>query len=184
MDTTDNLIEIDTSWTLFLDRDGIINVRPEGYITKWKDFVFKKDFEKSITELSRLFTRIIVITNQQGVGKGLMAHSAAEDIHSWMVEAATEFGGRIDSVYFCPHLADDNCSCRKPLTGMGLMAKNDYPEIDFNKSVMVGDTARDMVFGRSLGMKTVYIPSREEDFSCYDYFASDLTEAIKIFRKY
>ncbi len=177
-----NIIEIDSSWTLFLDRDGIINERPEWYITEWKDFVFKEDFKTSIAPLSRLFSRIIVVTNQQGVGKHLMSAADAEEIHRNMISAAYGFGGRIDRVYYCPHLAEDNCSCRKPESGMGLMAKKDYPEIDFEKSVMIGDTGRDMVFGRSLGMKTVYIPSREEDFSGYDYFAAALNEALKIFK--
>ncbi len=182
MEKLNRQIKIDSSWTLFLDRDGVINIRPKTYITKWKDFVFKNDFKAAIGDLSRLFTRIIVVTNQQGIGKALMSAADAEEIHRNMIKAASTFGGRIDSVYYCPHLKELNCSCRKPLPGMGIMAKNDYPGINFKKSVMIGDTERDMIFGKKLGMKTIYIPSRDEDFSDYDYFAEDLNKALKIFK--
>ena len=182
MGTTNNNLKIDSSWTLFLDRDGIINERVDGYITDWKGFIFKTDFIDSISSLATLFSRIILITNQQGIGKGLMSKRDLEIIHEKMLKSIQEYGGRIDQIYYCPHLAEENCSCRKPKPGMALKAKEKYPDIDFNKSVMIGDTGRDIVFGRSLGMKTVYIPSREEDFSAYDYFTSDLTEALKIFK--
>ena len=178
MEKKNRPIEIDSSWTLFLDRDGIINVRPDGYITKWKDFVFKQDFKTAIAELSRLFTRVIVITNQQGVGKGLMNAADAEEIHRNMVSSASGFGGRIDSVYYCPHLAEENCSCRKPFPGMGIMAKKDYPEIDFKKSIVIGDTERDMIFGRNLGMKTILIPSEPHNPGVSDYLCNNLIEVI------
>lgn len=181
MGTINKKLKVDSTWTLFLDRDGIINERVAGYITDWNQFIFKKDFLKSISKLSKVFSKIILITNQQGIGKGLMTEHDLEIIHHNMNNLIHKHGGRIDQVYYCPHLAEENCSCRKPKPGMAVKAKDEFSGIDYKKTVMIGDTPNDMIFGKNLGMVTVYIPSREEDFSDFDYCMPDLTEALKIF---
>ena len=151
-------LRIDHTWTLFLDRDGVINRRIiDGYVTGWSEFEFLPGVFQAIKTFSDIFSRIIVVSNQQGVGKGLMTDDTVKSIHSKMVELITIHGGRIDQTYFCGDLRDSGSINRKPAPGMAHQAKKDYPEIDFNRSVMVGDLISDALFGKSLKMKTVLI---------------------------
>ncbi|MFM7839882.1 MAG: D-glycero-alpha-D-manno-heptose-1,7-bisphosphate 7-phosphatase [Chitinophagaceae bacterium] len=152
----------DASWTLFLDRDGVINQdNINGYILTWKEFQFNPGVLEAMPLLSRLFQRIVVITNQRGVGKGLMTLTALQHIHTQMTEEIVRRGGRIDQVYFCTALENEHPD-RKPNPGMALQAKHDFPEIDFSKTIMVGNTRSDMEFGRTIGAYTVYIHNRED----------------------
>ena len=158
----------DDSWTLFLDRDGVINERLIGdYVKTPDEFRFIEGVPEAIAELSRVFGRIIIVTNQQGIGKGLMTEEDLRIIHDIMISGIEEAGGRINKIYHAPHLERDDSSLRKPNTGMALQAQKDFPEIEFNKSVMVGDGLHDMEFGRLLGMLRVFIspdpdPSNED----------------------
>lgn len=150
------------NWTLFLDRDGVINRRlPGHYVTHWETFEWIPGVLPAIAAFSRLFGRIVVVTNQQGIGKGLMSEKQLAEIHQHLVKSVVAAGGRIDAVYYCPHLSTDNCGCRKPLGGMALSAQADFPEIDFSQSVMAGDTASDIQFGQNLGMITALIGSED-----------------------
>ncbi len=101
---------------------------------------------------------IFVVTNQKGVGKGLTLLKDLHVIHKNMVQEIESAGGRIDKVYYCPDL-EENSPCRKPNTGMALQAKKDFPEIDFSKSIMVGNTLSDMEFGRNIGATTIFLPT-------------------------
>jgi histidinol-phosphate phosphatase family protein len=151
-------------WTLFLDRDGVINHAGEGqYITRPEDFVFLPGVPGAIARLSQWFGRVIVITNQQCVGKGLISPEALDLLHQYMTASLTAAGGRIDRVYHCPHLAAAGCTCRKPLPGMVLQAAADDPHINFSKAVFVGDALRDLQVGRSQGMVTVFIAPQVPD---------------------
>ncbi len=148
----------DKSWTLFLDRDGVINKKPPvDYVRNWSEFSFAPGVLEALPKLSGIFSKIVVVTNQQGIGKGLYTPDDLNVIHSNMLKHIQKAGGRIDNIYYCPILAAENPICRKPNTGMAIQAKTDYPEIDFNKSVMVGDSVSDMEFGEKLGMYLVYI---------------------------
>ena len=149
---------INKDWTLFLDRDGVINEQLlDDYVKKWSEFKFKDNVFSSIKKLSALFGRIIIVTNQQGIGKGIMTVDELEIVHKKMVEEIEKDGGRIDRIYFCPKLEKENSELRKPNQGMALQAKSDFPEIDFERSIMVGDSISDMQFGKNAGMKTVLI---------------------------
>lgn len=110
-----------------------------------------------------MFQRIVVVTNQQGVGKGLMTEMQLQEVHDFMLQQITKANGRIDQVYYCPKLKIENPSCRKPNTGMAMQAQLDFPEIDFHKSIIVGDSISDMEFGKRLGMKTIFITTKEEE---------------------
>ena len=148
----------DKDWTLFLDRDGVINERPENaYVTKPEDFVWEDGAIDSIVRLSDIFEAIIVVTNQQGLGKGIMTHKNLTDIHLNMISEIDRAGGRIDKVYFCGDMDKTGSLYRKPAIGMGLWAKKDFPHISFRKAIMVGDTISDMLFGKRLKMHTVLI---------------------------
>jgi D-glycero-D-manno-heptose 1,7-bisphosphate phosphatase len=152
-------MKLDSKWTLFLDRDGVINEKLEAdYIKNWNEFVFCEGSLLAIELLSKIFTKIILVTNQRGVGKKIMTLEQLEEIHQKMSKEIFKAGGRIDKIYYCVDNFD-SADCRKPNTGMGLIAKRDFPEINFNKSIMVGDSISDMIFANRLGMKSVYISS-------------------------
>lgn len=160
--------------TLFLDRDGVINQRTPGdYVKSRQEFIFENGAPEAIAKLSKIFPRIVVVTNQAGIGKGLMTEAQLVDIHEFMKSEIAKTGGRVDAAYFCPHRSEWNCGCRKPATGMAFQAKRDFPEIDFSKSVMVGDSASDMVFAKALGMASVLLPGKFEDAEALSKMAVD-----------
>lgn len=151
------------AWTLFLDRDGVINEQiTNSYVMQWDDFSFIPGSIKAIKTLSEIFGRIVVITNQAGVGKGLMTERQMDEIHRLMIKTVDLLDGRIDKVYSATELPNAATTHRKPLPTMGLMAKKDFPEIDFSKSVMIGDSLVDMQFGKNLGMVTIFIDNKKE----------------------
>lgn len=153
------LKNIDNTWTLFLDRDGVINHEKHlDYIHTWDEFVFYDGVKQALKLLSPKFKTIVVVTNQKGIGKGLTLLKDLETIHRNMLAEIEMTGGRIDKVYFCSDL-EETSPCRKPNPGMAYQAQKDFPSIDFNKSVMVGNTLSDMEFGRNIGAFTVFLPT-------------------------
>ena len=176
-----NTFQIDKSWSLFLDRDGVINERKmDDYVLTPADFVFREEAERSIAKLSKLFGPLVVVTNQQGIGKGLMTEHDLHAIHEKMLTGIDSAGGRVDKVYFCPELKEAHSFYRKPSPGMALRAKKDFPVIRFRKSVMVGDTISDMKFGKRLKMVTVFIGEEKElisrNYKLIDYAFPGLKE--------
>lgn len=149
---------LDKSWTLFLDRDGVINRRiMDDYVKQRAEFVLLPGVARAISKANDLFSHVVVVTNQQGIGKGLMTERNLLDVHHYCSELLKAEGAVIDAYYFAPNLASENSSLRKPGSGMALLAQADFPDIDFQRSVMVGDSDSDIEFGRKLGMKTVFI---------------------------
>jgi histidinol-phosphate phosphatase family protein len=154
--------KINSAWTLFLDRDGVINKKIDNnYVKQISEFEFLPNALKAIVSFSKIFGRIIVVTNQQGIGKGLMTDQDLQLVHHQLSDAVSKAGGKIDAIYYAPQLAKENSILRKPNIGMGSKAKEDFPEIDFNKSMMVGDSLSDIEFGKRLKMKTVFISDKE-----------------------
>lgn len=153
----------DQSWTLFLDRDGVINERIiAGYITDVQSFKFLPGVLPAIELLSKHFGKIVVVTNQQGIAKGLMTEEDLKGIHQYMHEEVEKHGGKIHKSYYAPGKSSPDNMLRKPNPGMALLAQRQHEGIDFNKSVMVGDTDSDIIFGKKLGMKTVRIQTAEK----------------------
>jgi histidinol-phosphate phosphatase family protein len=171
------LEEIDEKWTLFLDRDGVINTRNfDGYITKVEDFIFTPHFLSSIPILSVIFGKIIVVTNQQGIGKEVMKEKSLLEIHRYMIREIHNVGGRIDQVFYASNLKNENNDRRKPLPAMGIEAKNQFPTIDFKRSIMIGDTNSDILFGKNLGMKTILYKSAEKITENADFEIDNFNE--------
>jgi D-glycero-alpha-D-manno-heptose 1-phosphate guanylyltransferase len=172
--------EIDKSWTLFLDRDGVINTPiKEGYVTEIKNFEFIDGVLESIPKFNSIFGKIVIVTNQQCIGKGIITEKQLDKIHSFMISEIKKNGGNIDAVYFAPQLVSENSPMRKPNTGMAEKAKNQFPEINFSKSIIVGDSLTDMEFGRRKGMKTVFINPRlngdvDRNFTKLENFAKSI----------
>lgn len=168
---------IDSSWCLFLDRDGVINTRKtDGYIRSVEEFEFLPGACSAIAELSSIFKHVFVVTNQQGIGKGIMTESNLSDIHRYMKKQVEANGGRITECYHAPNLHGENNILRKPGTGMGLLAQKDFPEVNFSKSIMIGDSDTDIQFGMKLGMKTVRILTGEKIIAPADLSVKSLEE--------
>ena len=156
-----NLQNINKDWTLFLDRDGVINIDKDGsYIFSPDEFIFMEGAPALFKKLADRFGHIVVITNQRGVGRGLMTEVALTAIHDKMIAEIRKAGGRIDAIYYCTSV-DNQHPMRKPNPGMAFLAKRDHPDIDFGKSVMVGNNLSDMKFGRNAGMHTVFVKTTQ-----------------------
>ena len=154
--------EIDASWTLFLDRDGVINERiPGDYVKAIEEFKFLPGVLEALAQLSTIFRHIVIVTNQQGIGKGAMTDAQLQMIHAHMLTEISLNYGRVDAIFHCPGKAEDNPLCRKPNTGMADQAKSKFPEIDFERSLMVGDSETDMEFASRKGMQHVFIGENE-----------------------
>lgn len=152
---------IRNSYSLYLDRDGVINKKKENdYIKEWSEFKFEEGALIALSILSKIFNEIIIVTNQRGIGKGVMSESDLNEIHKKMIKKIESCNGRIDGIYFCADL-EDNSFYRKPNPGMAYNSKKDFNNIKFNKSFMVGDQLSDVEFGNNLGMKTVLITRKK-----------------------
>ncbi|MEI6150907.1 MAG: HAD-IIIA family hydrolase [Chitinophagia bacterium] len=178
-----NFNTIDNSWTLFLDRDGVINFeRNNDYVTTWAEFEFYDESIKALPLLAQKFSTIVITTNQKGVGRGIMTEDDLTTIHQNMVTDINKMGGRIDHIFYCTDLDNDSIN-RKPQPGMALQAKEKFPSIDFTKSIMVGNRTSDMEFGRNAGLHTVFLATTHPETAfpnaLIDYRFNHLLEFAK-----
>lgn len=175
-------LKINKSWTLFLDRDGVINEKLENdYVKKWEEFKFIDGSIEAIKILSKKFGRIIIVTNQRGIGKGVMSLEDLNIIHNNMIGEFKKKSFKITKIYFCPDMLEES-DCRKPNIGMALMAKNDFPEINLKKSIMVGDSITDMQFGKKNKMKTIFIGHKNDlPINLVDFVKKNLFETLDLF---
>ncbi len=169
------------NWSLFLDRDGVINeLLPMDYVKNREEFIFNSEAMEELALLSKIFKSIFVVTNQQGVGKGLMSESDLDDIHNYMLEKIEGVGGRITKIYSCIHVKEAECECRKPKTGMLKQAFQEFPELDRNHSILIGDSSSDIemahLYGiHSVGMQHIY-NSNTNWTTQPDFTVNNLTE--------
>ena len=153
--------------TLFLDRDGVINKKLEQrYVTNFDEFVFVKKSDVAIRKLHKIFKRILIVTNQQGIGKGIMTKDDLNLVHLQMQRKLSFDFDLIDKIYFCPCLEADNCNCRKPKTGMLENAKLDFPDMKIEDSFLVGDSDSDIIAGKKFGLSTIKVSST---FTLFDW---------------
>ena len=177
---------LDKSWTLFLDRDGVINKKiNRDFVLDWEEFEYCKLAIPAISILSSYFSRIIIVTNQRCVDEGLLLEQDLMKIHDNILSDIEEYTNVTDDIYFyfCPHTKMSDCGCRKPKTGMALQAKKDFPDINFEKSIMVGDSITDLQFGKRLNMKTVFI-NDEENPVLRDSLADSVFQSLFNFANY
>ena len=144
--------------TVFLDRDGVINdKRPDGdYVRTWSDWRFRARALDALRLLSAAGKRLIIVTNQRGVARGLVTAAAVAEIHARMLDRLRLAGVRCDAIYVCPHEIG-TCSCRKPGVGLFLQARRDFPGLDFRDAAVVGDSLADMEAGTRLGCTNLLI---------------------------
>ncbi len=163
-----DLKDIDKEWTLFLDRDGVINYeKANDYIHTWNEFKFYEGVVEAMAIFSKKFKHIVVVTNQRGIGKGITKEEDLLFLHKKMKTTVEENGGRIDAIYYCKDV-DSSSPCRKPNTGMGLQAVKDIPTINLAKALMIGNTLSDMNFGKNLGISTIFLPTTRPEVDLND----------------
>jgi D-glycero-D-manno-heptose 1,7-bisphosphate phosphatase len=148
--------------TVFLDRDGILNEKmpDHRYVTRWEEFRVLPGVPEAVRRLNEAGLRVVVVSNQRGIAKGLYTTADLEAMHAQFQRLLGREGARIDGFFICPH-EENECNCRKPLTGLFEQAVARFPEITAATSVMIGDSASDVEFGRRLGMKTILVDARD-----------------------
>lgn len=147
----------------FFDRDGVVNVSPgPGYVLRWEDFHFSDGIIEALRWLKECGFALVVVTSQQGVGKGLMSRQDLDDIHARMQAALQEHGAAFDAIYACTCLASDpNCTCRKPAAEMVLRAAGEHA-LDLTQSWLIGDHDRDIQMAVNAGVpKTIRVSGGE-----------------------
>lgn len=171
---------------IFLDRDGVVSIfTPNDYIKSWKEFSFISGAKEGIARLCAAGFTPFFISNQGGINKGLFSLEDLEEITLRMREEICRAGGDFQKAYYCPHTAEENCSCRKPKTALFLQAAEEYGPIDFSKTFFVGDSDIDVEAGRAIGCRTILVlsgktRSKEETLSWKnrpDFIFSDLDAA-------
>jgi histidinol-phosphate phosphatase family protein len=143
---------------IMLDRDGVLNQKPPQaqYITKWEEFQWLPGTKQAIKLLTDAQYRVVVVSNQAGIARGLMSEADLNEIHGKMLKELAAEGGTIAKIYVCPHGWDDGCECRKPKPGMLFAVQRDF-HIDLTKTFFIGDDERDVQAGNSAGCKTILV---------------------------
>ncbi|HEV2124453.1 MAG TPA: D-glycero-beta-D-manno-heptose 1,7-bisphosphate 7-phosphatase [Chloroflexota bacterium] len=142
---------------VFLDRDGVINENLDGtYVQSWETFRFLPRSVEAIAHLHRAGWPVVVVTNQAGVGKGVMTESALGEIHRRMLGEVEEAGGKIEAVMYCPHRSEEGCACRKPQPGLLRQAAAELG-LDLDRSVFVGDNITDVEAARAAGCRAILV---------------------------
>lgn len=158
-----DLSDIDSGWTILIDRDGVINYeKKEDYILNWEEFRFYDGVKEAFQIIGKKFGKVIIVSNQRGVGRHLMSEGDLHLIHENMSGEIETAGGRIDHIYYCTS-TDNTHPNRKPNPGMAFQAKRDYPEIDLSKCIMVGNKLSDMLFARNAGVYSVFVATTNPD---------------------
>lgn len=171
---------------VFLDRDGTINQDSADYVKSRAEFEFIPGSIDAIRNLTASGFTIMVITNQSALARRYLSLDELDAMHDAMCRAVAAAGGKITDIFFCPHMPDDGCECRKPAPGLIRQAGLKY-DIDLANAVMVGDHIKDIACGLNAGCgKTVLVrtgkdPDIEKKFKWEkieaDYIAADLLEA-------
>jgi len=142
---------------VFLDRDGVINENLDSnYVKSWDEFRFLPRSKEAIKALSDAGLNVIIITNQACIGKGIVSAHIVERINTNMMDEIMQFGGKVRALYYCPHIAEDNCECRKPKSGMLIRASQDF-DISLPDSYLVGDDIKDILAGKNVGCKVILV---------------------------
>ena len=157
---------------LFLDRDGTL-VHDEGYMSDPSRLRFKRNVVHGVKRIIAMGFVPVVVTNQSGVSRGLFTAGQLDRMHARLSAMFRARGVRLAAVYACPHQDEDRCGCRKPKAGLLRRAAREL-KLDLRRSVMIGDTDRDVGAGRAAGATTIILERGEAD-----YVAKDLLDAAR-----
>jgi histidinol-phosphate phosphatase family protein len=165
---------------VFLDRDGVINRRRPDHVKSWAEFEFLPGVLDAFAQLHEAGTRVVVVTNQSAVGRGLVPQEVLSDIHRRMTAALRAAGGHIEATYVCPHIPDAGCRCRKPATELFYRASADL-DIALRGSVVVGDARSDIEAARAFGGVPILVADhRSPDLDQSIQVARDLAHAVRL----
>ena len=176
---------------VFLDRDGVINKDPAGwtphsYVTKPEDFIFLPGVFNAMKLFAKAGYKAVIISNQQGVGKGFFTVQELEAVNAAMVKGIKKAGGSVTAAYYCTHLTEQGCACKKPKPGMFFKAVEELGIQALEGKYFVGDTERDIQAGKAAGLKTILVlsgKSTREDAVKWEYkpdiVCEDLLEAAE-----
>jgi D-glycero-D-manno-heptose 1,7-bisphosphate phosphatase len=142
--------------TVFIDRDGVINYNRSEHVLSWQDFRFEESALEGLRQLHQAGYRVIVVTNQAAIERGLISAAEVEELHRRMVEEVAQYGGSIEAVLYCPHRPEANCTCRKPRPGMLYQAAEQY-KVELSQSWLIGDYLTDIQAGLAVGCKPVLV---------------------------
>ena len=143
---------------IFLDRDGVLNQKPPRgeYVRLWQEFKFLPGAMEALSLLTSHGYEIYIVTNQSGIGRGMMSEEDLGEIHERLIKAIAERGAKLNGIYHCPHAWDAGCECRKPRPGMFFQASREHA-IDLTKAWYAGDDERDLEAGNAAGCRTVLV---------------------------
>ena len=139
---------------IFLDRDGVIIENRHNYVRSWADVTIYPQALEALEKLSKSNYKLVIVTNQSGIGRGLIPFEVVDEINQKLLTKIHAGGGRIDGIFMCPHAPTDNCDCRKPAPGLLLQAA-DALSLDLSRSYMIGDALTDLQAGLAAGVKQV-----------------------------
>ena len=138
--------------SIFLDRDGVLIENRSDYVRDWSQVKIIPEAIHALSLATARNYKIVIVTNQSAVGRGLVLHANAEEINRRLVNLIHHHGGQIDGVYMCPHRPEDGCSCRKPKPGLLLQAAKELA-LDLQRSWMIGDAWSDVQAGKAAGVR-------------------------------
>ena len=170
---------------VFLDRDGVINIDRTDFVKSWEEFEFAPGSLEALAALSQTSYKIVVITNQSGIGRGLLTQETLEQMHARMIDRVGASGGRIDAIYYCPHAPGAGCECRKPAAGLFFEAARDL-DIDLSLSWAIGDRHRDAEAANRAGVRAILLdrvlpdPNAVVESPVQFIRAADLFAAVQI----
>jgi len=164
---------------VLLDRDGVINRRRPEHVRSWDQFEFMPGCLAALRLLRARRARVLVVTNQSVVGRGLIAEAQLRQIHHRMCEAVERAGGLIEAVLACVHAPTDGCGCRKPAPGLFLRAESELL-VDLGRSVMIGDSRSDVEAALAGGCGAVWIGPDRGPAAAPARTAGDLLEAVTL----
>ena len=145
---------------IFLDRDGVINQERKDYVKNLNEFKIFSGVAEAIDLLRKKNFLIIIITNQSAINRKLLDINTLENIHIFFQEYLKKNNTSVDAIYYCPHLPEENCSCRKPKPGLILNAAKDL-KIDLKKSWMIGDSQKDIEAASNAGCNSILLKSNQ-----------------------
>ena len=170
---------------VILDRDGVINYDSANFIKNPEEWKPIPGSLEGIAKLNQSGYRVVVATNQSGIGRGLFDMTALNAVHDRMHKALTPYGGRIDAVFFCPHAQDLDCACRKPKTGM-LQEIAQRFNVNLAEVPCIGDSLRDLEAAHAAGARPILVltgkgkKTRDAgDLPANTLIYADLAEAVQ-----
>ncbi|MDR1417853.1 MAG: D-glycero-beta-D-manno-heptose 1,7-bisphosphate 7-phosphatase [Endomicrobium sp.] len=140
---------------VFLDRDGTL-IYDKNYLSSPSQIKLYSYAAECINKLKKAGFKVIVVTNQSGIARGMFTIKDLDKIHKKFLDLLKEQGAVVDGIYFCPHIDEDKCKCRKPKIGMVVQGSKDF-NIDLKKSYVVGDSIRDYLLGFNMGGKGILV---------------------------